>query len=242
MSEKPLVYIVFGIPGSERRAVIFDLIDGGLEKDSQVLYFRPEGEVASAFDEQIEAKDNVNTVRWKLAKTKISHGPMTATPEKIIFLAPGGSDPSDIAEAVRGWSRHNACQIGRLITVVNCFFLKANEQALSWFDACIHFSDTVLLARREGVDNKWIKSFEKRYTKHRFPCHFSLVKKGRVNNPPEILYPEARRVSLYFDAFIPIEEDEFEDDLPEDQKPDKYIERLQSGQRACPIPDIRKFL
>lgn len=241
MSEGPQVYIVFGIPGSERRSVIYDLIDGGVEKDQQVLYFRPQGELPSSFDEQLEAKENVSVVDWELDQVKVKHGPITAAPEKIIFLAPGTSDPTDVAEAVN-WSEHNGCPIARLITVVHCSFLKANPKSQAWFDACIHFSDIVLFARREEVDNKWLKQLEERYSKNYFPCHFRLVKKGRVANPPEILFPEARRFSLYFDELIPIEEDEFEDERPEDQQPDKYIERLESGQRAHPVPSITKWL
>ena len=39
------------------------------------------------------------------------------------------------------------------------------------------------------------------------------------------------------------EDDEFEDDeQPQDTKPDKYIERLESGQRAYHVPDIQKLL
>ena len=58
-----------------------------------------------------------------------------------------------------------------------------------------------------------------------------------------MLDPEARRLSLYFDELIPIEEDAFEDEeQPEDIKPDRYIERNASGQRIQPIPDIRKLL
>ena len=242
MSENPLVYVVFGLAESERRAVIFDLIDGGIGQDAQVLYFRPETELGSSYDEQLEALDNVSIVNWTLKDAKVRHGQISAAPEKIIFLAPGDSDPADAAEAIKTWCDHNSCDIARLITVVHCNFLQEKPQAQSWFDACIHFSDIVLLARREAVNNKWVKNFEERYTKNYFPCRFLLVKKGRVANPLEILDPEARRVSLYFDELIPIEEDEFEDELPEDQKPDKYIERLESGQRAYPIPDIRKLL
>lgn len=242
MSESPLVYVVFGITDSERRAVIYDLIDGGVEADKQVLYFRPSGEAPSPFDEQLEAKENVSVVEWALQDAKVKHGPITAAPEKIIFLAPGDSDPADICEAVKNWTDHNNCQIARLFTIVHCSFLKSKPEALPWFDACIHFSDTVLLARREDVDNKWVKTFEERYTKNYFPCHFALVKKGRTGNPPEILFPETRRYSLYFDELIPIEEDEFEDQLPEDKEPDQYMLRLENGQRAKPIPSIRKWL
>ncbi|MGB0258076.1 MAG: hypothetical protein ACPGES_05435 [Coraliomargarita sp.] len=242
MSDSPLVYVVFGITGSDRRAVIFDLIEGGVEKDSQVLYFRPEGEAESEFDTKLTERENVSVVAWKLNKCKVAHGAITAAPEKIIFMAPGNSDPSDVVEAIKQWTDHNNCPIARLITVVHCSFLKANEKAQAWYDACIHFSDVVLLSQRQDVDNKWIKAFEERYTKQYFPCRFMLVKKGRIANPPEVLDPEARRYSLYFDELIPIEEDEFEDERPEDQDPDKYMERLESGQRAHPIPSITKWL
>lgn len=244
MSEQPpLVYLIYGITGSGRREVLFDLIDGGLEGKEQVLYFRPEGEAASPFDEQLEAIDTVSIVDWKLSDAKVTHGEISAAPEKIIFLAPGNSDPADAAEAVKTWTELNNCQMARVITVVHCAFLSENSAAQAWFDACIHFSDIVLLNRREDVNNKWVRAFEIGYQKQFSPARFIMVKKGRVANPLEVLEPEARRLSLYFDELIPIEDDEFEDDeQPEDTKPDKYIERLESGQRAYRVPDIQKLL
>lgn len=241
--QAPLVYLVYGIPGSGRREVIFDLIEGGLSKETQVLYFRASGEASSSFDEQIEALDNVSVVDWKLNGAKVTHGKITAAPEVIIFLAPGTADPADTAEAIKSWTDHNHCEIGRILTVAHCSALVEKPEMQSWYDACIHFSDIILLNRREGVNNKWVKEFEERFRKAHYPCRFILVKKGRVANPPEVLEPEARRLSLYFDELIPIEDDEFEDEeTPEDTKPDKYIERLESGSRAHPIPDISKFL
>lgn len=243
MQESPLVYLIFGTPGSGRREVAFDLIEGGIPASEQVLYFRPEGEAPSPHDEQIEALQNVDVVSWQLKSGKVTHGKISAAPEKILFLAPGTSDPADCAEALKTWTDHNQCQIARLITVVHCHFLAQQPKAKAWFDACIHFSDIVLLNRREDVENKWLKDFEAVYKKACNPARFILVKKGRVANPAEVLDPEARRVSLYFDELIPIEDDEFEDEhQPEDTKPDMYIERLESGQRAKPIPEIKSFL
>jgi hypothetical protein len=70
-----------------------------------------------------------------------------------------------------------------------------------------------------------------------------LVTKNKSKNPVAVLEPEARRASLFFDELIPIEEDEFEDEeQPEDIKPDRYIERNESGQRIQPIIDISKLL
>jgi hypothetical protein len=241
--QAPLVYLIYGILGSGRRDVLFDLIKDGIESKEPVLYFHPEGEAASPFDEQLEALENVSIVDWKLTNAKVTHGQISAAPEKIIFLAPGTSDPADAAEAVKTWTDHNNCQIARIITVVHCAFLSENSAAQAWFDACIHFSDIVLLNRREGVNNKWVKDFEAGFGKKFSPARFLMVKKGRVANPPEVLDPTARRMSLYFDELIPIEDDEFEDDeQPQDTKPDKYIERLESGHRAYPLPGIQKLL
>ncbi len=239
---KPQVYLIYGIFDSGRREILLDLIESSIDKDKSILYFRPEEEPHSPMDESLKALNTVDVVDWRLNGTTILHGPIKAAPHTIFFLAPGDSDPADVAEALKTWVDGNQCQLARIITLVNCSFLSQTEKALSWFNACIHFSDVVLLHRRENVSNKWVKDFELSYKKKYCPSRFLLVKKGRVANPFEILEPEARRVSLYFDELITIEEDEFDDDtLPEDRKPDKYIERLVSGQRACRIPDIRKF-
>ncbi|MFP4203628.1 MAG: GTP-binding protein [Opitutales bacterium] len=242
-----LVYLIYGIPGSGRREALFDLIEGAVAPGAQVLYFRPEEEPPSPFDEQLEALENVRTQSWRLSnehdRCRIQHGAIEAAPDRIFFLAPGNGDPADMAEALKHWVDHNPCSIARIITVTHCSFLHENRDADAWFNACIHFSDIVLLNRRENVGNKWLRDFETRYKKACYPCRFLPVKKGRVDNPPEVLEPEARRVSLYFDELPPIEEDGLdEEDRPEDTKPDKFIARLESGRRACPIPDIRTFL
>ena len=245
MSTAPLVYIVYGSPNSGRREIIFDLIEGS-GSSIEVLLFRPEEEADSPSDQQIESLNNVSVVNWRLAgsqSAQVAHGTINAAPEKVIFMAPGNSDPADVAEAVHSWSAHNNCELARILTVLNCSFLETTPAAQSWFDACIHFSDVVLLNRREGVSNKWVKDLEVRYKKECSPARFILVKKGRVANPQEVLLPEARRISLYFDELIPIEEDGLEEiNQPEDLKPDEYIERRESGQRAHPVPDIKKLL
>ncbi len=238
-----LVYLIYGIPGSGRREVLFDLLSDGIEHNEPVLYFHPEGEVASSFDQRLQALRHVSMLNWKLDGAKVIHGTIQAAPNKIIFLAPGRSDPANVAEAIQAWMNHHHCRLARILTVVDCSFLSTHHEAQPWFDACIHFSDIVLLNRREGVANKWVKDFEAGYRTQCCPTRFLLVKKGRVANPFEVLEPEARRLSLYFDEHIPIEADEFEEDaLAEEIKPDPYIERLESGHRVYPVPDIGTWL
>ncbi len=243
MPDATPVYLIFGIPDSGRREVLFDLIEGGLLEKERALYFRPKSEAASGFDAKIEALDHVDRIEWELVDSKVKHGPISAAPEKIFFLAPGTGDPADVAEALKSWIDHNGCELARIISVIHCSFLAKNEAARAWFDACIHFSDIVLLGRREDVDAQWLKDFQARQRKTCSPALVELVSKGKPRNPVAVLEPQARRLSLYFDELIPIEEDEFEDDeQPQDIKPDRYIERNESGQRCYPIPDIRKFL
>jgi hypothetical protein len=242
MPESPHVYIVFGIPDSERRAALYDLLESGLPQKTPALYFKPKGETVIEYDEKITALPNLQTVEWELQGAKVLHDRIEAAAEAIFFLTPGTADPAEAAEAIKAWSDSNNCQIARAITLVHCDFLQAKPEAHAWFEACIHFSDFVLLARRENTAQKWIKDFKTQFAKAHVPSRFELLKKGRTPNPREILEPEARRLSLFFDELIPIEEDEFEDLLPEDRKPDKYIERLESGRRAHPIPDIQKWI
>lgn len=243
MPEKTPVYLVYGIPDSGRREILHDLIEGGLPRDESALYFRPTNETASDFDAEIESLENTQVVDWELAKGKVKHGPISAAPEKVFFLAPGEADPADVAEALKSWIDHNNCELGRIITVVHCSFLAEKPESRAWFEACIHFSDVVLLGRREGTENKWIRSFQEAYRKACAPCLIELVSKGKAKNPAAVLEPQARRLSLYFDELLPIEEDEFDDEeKPEDTKADRYIERNESGQRCYPIPDIRKCL
>ena len=242
MPKAPLVYVVLGLSGSKRREVLYDLIKEGISSEELVLYFRSENEVPSKTDAALLGLKNVSVIESTLKDSRLLHRKINTFAEKIFFLAPGNSDPADFIEAVKEWIDLNDCAIARILTVVHCGFLESNPKAQTWFDACIHFSDIILLAAREGIKNNWVKKFKDRYTKNHYPCRFLLVKKGCIQNPAEVLEVEARRVSLYFDELTPIEEDEFEDQMPDDRKPDKYIERLTSGQRAYRIPDISELL
>ena len=243
MNHLPRVYVIYGITGSGRRSIIGDLIADGIEQNREVLCFLPENEPAiSDIDSAIGQSASTTVLQWSLNKAKVMHGPIQANPEVIFFLSPGDSDPADTAEAVKSWAEHNRCEVTRLITVVHCSFLRKSPEAKAWYNACIHFSDVVLMNRREPGDNKWVRQFEEHFKKQHCPSRFLPVKNDRVANPAEILCPETRRESLYFDELTPIEEDAFEEDLPEDRKPDKYIERLESGLRAHPIPSIKKWI
>jgi len=237
----PYVYLILGPPGAGRRDVVADLLEDGAPNETSVLVFSPEDEPTSPMDERIAAFPNVTVAPWRLRDGRLRHDSISAA-DHVFILAPGRANPADAAEAAKGWMDKNGCRLARILTVVDCGLLQDCPDALPWIDACVHFSDIVLLNRRERVSNRWVQDFRDRYERARYPCHFRFVKKGRTPNPLEILEPEARRISLYFDEYVPIEEDEIEEERPDDLREDPYIERLASGQRAKPVPEIGKIL
>ena len=234
MTVSPKVYLILGFDDSGRRAILADFIDS-IGTESPILYFKHKDEVKSDWDTPLEEYAQVSTISWSVENTKIKHDSITESPSSIFFLALSDIDLADVMEALKGWLNKNDCELTRIITVVDCKSLSENDAMNSWYEAAIHFSDMVLLNRREGVSEKWIKDFVSNKKKQFHPTRFELVKKNRVNNPIDVLDSQAYRTSLYFDELIPIEEDEFEDLLPEDKKIDPYIERLQSGKRRKPI-------
>lgn len=252
-SSRPLLYLVLGCVGSGRREVVADLIDNGLEADEQ-------GAVVAA-DTEAGATE---TVRWTLD----AEGGLQFTPPAgathVFVLLDGRADP---VPALQAWSRalagRSGVELARVVTVVHCALAEANPGLLPWFDACVHFSDLVLLNRREGVANKWVSDFVNRYKNQFMPCLFEPVKNGRVKNPGLVLQPEARRMSHAFepddwaglslegvefgiedgDEVTPVDRDELlagTDD--ESSGLDPYFELDASGHRVKRLPDIARHL
>lgn len=268
-SSRPLVYLVLGTPGSGRRAVLSDLIADGLTADDRAVTALPDTEAPNEGDARLG-----RVVRWSardggftLEVPGLARG---ETPDftHLFIVADGRRDPVDQIEAFRDWLRGRPADLARIITVVHCGLAHAHDPAIRpWFDACIHFSDVVLLAGREGVPNKWMSDFQARYRDAFMPALFEFVKQGRVKNPVMVLDPEARRLSQAFDPESDLEiarelapeaeitfTDEFGDEEEEggeespsdadgDEPPaEAYFERRQNGRRTIELPDITRFL
>lgn len=237
MAESPKVYLILGPHDSGKRAVLSDCIDS-MESKSSVLYFKHRNEIENDWDTRLEDLAEVSTVLWSIENTKIKHDSVTVNPSAIFFVAPASIDLADLMEGLKGWLSKNDCQLTRILTLVHCQSLSENDSQNNWYEAAIHFSDMVLLNRREGVSEKWIKDWVTDKKKQFHPTRFELVKKNRVNNPIDVLDSQTYRTSLFFDDLIPIEEDEFEDLLPEDRRIDPYIERLESGKRSKTVTPL----
>ena len=263
----PHAYIVLGSTGSGRRTVITDLLANGLDASARPVLLVPSGEPPASEPTVSRLGGLAALLRqeWRLESGRVVADTLPEGATHVFILVDGRANPVDQIEAWHAWMPSAGMRLARIITVVNCQLAAEHKELLRWYDACVHFSDVVLLNHREGVPNKWVSDFVQRYRKQHFPCLIEMVKKGELENPALVLEPEARRMSMMFDADegwpVPgdgdtVIEDEAEEDedsgLPsaddvDDEDlvsgSDPYIERLAgSGRRAKEIPDIGKYM
>lgn len=247
-SSTPLVYVVLGTPGAGRRAIVRDLIENGLAPDEPATVLLAQGEAADPADAELARLPNVTVRPWRWQAP--GYPPRAAGDAGNLFLV---ADPVvsvvDQLEALKPWLADEGLQLGRILSVVDCGLAERTPALRPWFDACIHFSDVVLLTRREGVANKWLSDFLGHYREQFYPCHFIPVKKKGLENPALVLDPSPRRVSQYFDEDeqlpdIEIEtDDDGEEEAGEDVAPeDPYFARMRGGRRVKEIPDLRDHL
>ena len=250
-SEKPLVYLILGAAGSGRREVLRDLIEGGLDESDRAAVMVSASEPIVPGD--VVKLPNVTTWNW-VEGAIVGTLPVDAT--HVFFITDGTRNPVDQIEVFKAWIAAQNGELARVLCVVNSQLAEKHPALLAWYEACVHFADVVLLNKREGVANKWMSDFLAHFKKLYYPCHFEMVKESRVQNPPLILEPQARRMSHVFDEeqdwiFTNAEGEEIDeqeetgDDNEEiEAKPaeDPYFERRNGGRRVKEIPDIAKYL
>ncbi len=271
-NDLPLFYVILGTPRSERRSVLADLIADGLGSGDRALTFLSADEPSSDFDQRL---GEVRTWRW-LDRAVVADIPDSiadasddgAAGERyshVFFVTDGSQNPVDQIEAIKGWIAPLDVEFARVISVIDCTLASRHRELAVWWDACVHFSDVVLLSHRQGVPNKWMSDFQARYRDKFIPALFEFVKEGKVRNPALVLEPQARRVTHVFDqddidlslarSLAPEAEIDFDpagdeggespqgeeagDSAPE---VDPYLERRPNGSRVIELPDVRKFL
>lgn len=248
---KPLVYLVLGATGSGRRAVLADLIADGLAETDRAAVLLADTEPPDDFDAQLPQVE-----RWSWIPEGAIAAALPAGATHVFFVSDGRRNPVDQAEVFKAWVEAQGGEVARVLCVVNVQLAEKNPPLLAWYEACVHFSDVVLLNRREGVANKWLSDFLNHFKKQYYPCLFEMVKDHRVKNPALVLDPQARRMTHVFDAEQDwiftnadgeeIDEQEETDDEDEEieAKPeeDPYFARYNGGRRVKELPDIAKFL
>ena len=244
----PLAYLVLGTPGSGRRALVADLVENGIEPTTPVRVLVAAGEAADPADALLAARLNVEVQRWEWAAPGFP--PLRVPAGAAVFLlADPRVSPVDQVEALKPWLAASGAELGRVLTVVDCSLAERETSLLGWFDACVHFSDVVLLTKRAGVANKWVSAFLRHYQSQQLPCHFIQLKKEGVPNPALVLDPSPRRLSQYFDEVddlsgVEIETDDEEEGDDDGLVPeaDPYLQRMRGGRRVKEVPDLRDYL
>lgn len=250
------VYLILGAAGSGRREVLADLVSDCLDRQETVATFLSSGEAASEHDSKLGRLE-----RWTWTADHRVEIDLPEESSAVFFMVDGAHNPVDQIEAFRAWLSTSGAELARIFCIVDCQLVHRQPPLLAWYDACIHFADVVLLNHRQGVPNKWMSDFVDHYRSKHYPCLVEFVKDGKVKNPPLLLLPQARRMSLAFDEdavilpegviFVDETEDEDEDDEDGERSPDDgdelptedpYFQRRLGGRRVKDIPDITKYL
>jgi len=233
------IYLVLGCTGSGRREVLTDLLQDEAKETSPTAICLLEADRNDEADNALNALPGVSVHYYD--SLELMKG-ANALPAETIFLLNGGAlNPVDFVEQAHDLLQSTDVELAKVFTVVHCQKLQEHPKLSAWYEACIHFSDVVLLNRREDVEDKVVNDLVDHYKRAHYPCLFVFVKKGQVSNPALVLEPDARRMSIYFDP----DEDKWLDEEfdPEDETSvDIYIRKIASGQREKRIPDITKYI
>ena len=214
-----LLYLVLGAPDSGRRAIVQDLIEGGLTEEESAL---------TLTNEELPEGEGLTKWRWEKGSFHIPEKTDYTQPSHQFLIFSPYLDLADQIEASLDLLDSDAgLTLARILFVVHCGLLEeTSPQLQEWHDACAHFADVALLNRQKGANNKKIKEFKEHYESMRLPFLVESVRKNRIANPAKILDPTSRRISHAFDPEVDLDSD----------LPAPYLERLSTGERAKRIP------
>src|SRR5215207_1878369 len=153
-SEKRLLYLILGAAGSGRSDVIVDLINDGLGETDRAAVMLPASEQDWS---GIEAK-LPRVTQWKWEEGAIV-GKLPEDATHVFFVTDGRRNPVDQIEVFKAWLEAQGGELARVICVIDSQLAAKHSALLAWFEACVHFSDIVLLNKREGLENKWVSDF-----------------------------------------------------------------------------------
>jgi hypothetical protein len=156
-----------------------------------------------------------------------------------IHLAPG--NPIDFLEELPRKLAEAGQKLCRIISLVDAAQLERRGELAPWFEMLCHFSDVVLLENTQPVSPAWLSALKKRVKGTplllaEWPLRGNGIPTG------EIIYPEARRISQYFEDEvgdgIPIfsgDDDETVDEEDDPPVEERYFVRDAAGRRFVKI-------
>ncbi|MGJ3242328.1 MAG: hypothetical protein ACFE0O_05135 [Opitutales bacterium] len=270
MTERPRLYYFIAPPTTGRDPLLADLVDSTFDPEEPVILLEEPGDpLAPEIRSSLKGRPGTVIVPWRFDAathrfTTEALNPGAGTGEETLLALPDGAGPLvDQLEGLQGFLRRMDFRLARIVCLLDCGLAAEDDQALAFYKACIHFSDVILLTNRKAAGNAWVQQLLSRYEKEHLPARLILMKKGKVENPAEVMDPTARRLSQLFEEDYPgadgrpawaaglpddvIIEDEAGEPLDEDDDDtpdvDPYLERRhEGGPRRLPLPDIRAVL
>lgn len=229
-------YLVLGTPSCGRRAAICDLISRGLYEKTSPALLMSNSEEPSDFDAKLEKLAKV----FRYGDLSVDEIPDLGACDVVFCMADSRADMISQIEKFKEICDRGVFRLVRILGFVDCsLYSLAFDECADFYDAMSHFSDCMILSNRSGVSGKDIKKIQKRYLDMCRPHIFqNEMKDGKLENPSAILIDEARRISMAFDDYDPIDELELDEDtLPQEpftieKKTDIYFEKTESGARV----------
>jgi hypothetical protein len=138
----------------------------------------------------------------------------------------------------------------KIITCVDCAAAETSPQLRTWLEACIYYSDVVILGNRGEASKPFVRDYQKEYERKCYPCLFAFLKAGgRLDQPLEVLSPNTRRLTQLFDLeeappeIAPGMVIEASCDLElEEMENDPYRTPTEDESTPPTIPDISKWI
>lgn len=229
-------------PNPGRWKMIREIIQRALPKDEIINLYVSPGERNLAL-EAIDS-ERVNIGLWEINDGAIDFSTDLSENRVNLILYGLPEFADDLIEALVSGYQQSAFEMGRIATHVHCGWCANTEEARAWYEAAIHFSDLVLLDNRDEVEDSWVRDYQERFRKQRYPCLFDLVRRGLPKHPDWLFDSQPRRLSLVFDPddlsgfathTYGFEDEEEELDAEEEAAGDPYLRRNIAGEREKSI-------
>lgn len=253
------LYVLLGIATSGRRAFLSRLLPECRDDETAplLLWTAASDPAAPAADEALAAVPGLIRATWSMADERITaEVPKPAAPPAAAFLIGDGlADPRDLLEALPLFMSANDLRIARIFCWIDAAAVHETPKLKTWYAVAAHFSDAILIQRLPAVPNKVYSNLENHLDQERHPGLRYFFPVGKLPPIDELLYPEARRLTTWFDtlAYNPHEAETpvgswpiegSADALAEDEDdPDAepLFERDAHGRRTHPVPDVSKL-
>jgi hypothetical protein len=137
--------------------------------------------------------------------------------------------------------------VKKIISIIDGHYFDDHHENL--LDAMAYFADILLIDNNPEIERDRLKKFSEHCKqKECYPLPIKILSQHSVENIPELLADQPRRMTLIFDDLDPLD---FIDEemvgttpftIPTLAQRDRYLEKDEHGQYCRPIESLKKIL